>query len=100
MSNQAVEVEILGKLTRVACPAGQEESLIQAANDLDARLQEMAERTKVNNAEKLLTFAALNISYELLAAKEATNGELNSINERMERLTAALEEAVTKARQA
>ncbi len=100
MSNQAVEVEILGKLTRVACPPGQEESLIQAANDLEARLQEMAERTKVNNAEKLLTFAALNISYELLAAKEATNGELNSINERMERLTAALEEAVTKARQA
>ena len=27
MSNQAVEVEILGKLTRVNCPAGQEESL-------------------------------------------------------------------------
>ena len=39
MSNQAVEVEILGKLTRVNCPAGQEESLIRAAQDLNSRIE-------------------------------------------------------------
>ena len=39
MSNQAIDVEILGKMTRVNCPAGQEESLITAAKDLDRRLK-------------------------------------------------------------
>ncbi|MCV5223099.1 cell division protein ZapA, partial [Escherichia coli] len=29
------------------CPAGQEESLVAAAKDLDRRLKEMSERTKV-----------------------------------------------------
>lgn len=99
MSNQAVEVEILGKLTRVACPPGQEESLIQAAQELDSRLQEMAERTKVNNVEKLLTIAALNISYELQTAKQASIGEEHSLTERMERLTESLNDAVTKIKQ-
>ncbi|WP_029807035.1 cell division protein ZapA, partial [Vibrio parahaemolyticus] len=46
MSNQAIDVEILGKVTRVNCPAGQEESLVAAAKDLDRRLKEMSERTK------------------------------------------------------
>ncbi len=45
MSNQAVDVEILGKTTRVNCPSGQEASLIRAAQDLDQRLKDMAERT-------------------------------------------------------
>ncbi|MCV5802267.1 cell division protein ZapA, partial [Escherichia coli] len=45
MSNQAIDVEILGKLTRVNCPTGQEESLVAAAKDLDRRLKEMSERT-------------------------------------------------------
>lgn len=59
MSNQAIDVEILGKVTRVNCPAGQEESLVAAAKDLDRRLKEMSERTKVTNEIQLLTFAAL-----------------------------------------
>ncbi len=69
MSNQAVDVEILGeKLTRVNCPPGQR-SLIAAAADLDNRLKEMAERTKVTNEVKLLTIAALNICSELQTKK-------------------------------
>ena len=97
MSNQAVEVEILGKLTRVNCPAGQEESLIAAAADLDNRLKEMAERTKVTNEVKLLTFAALNICYELQTKKfEANDGEQNALTERMEKLTASLSDVLSK----
>ncbi len=65
MSNQAVDIEILGKITRVNCPAGQEAALTQAAQDLDRRLKDMTERTKVTNELQLLTIAALNISYEL-----------------------------------
>ncbi|MDN3681704.1 cell division protein ZapA [Vibrio tapetis subsp. quintayensis] len=94
MSNQAVEVEILGKLTRVNCPPGEEESLIKAAQDLDTRLKDMTERTKVNNVEKLLTIAALNICYELQVSKEKADGKSSQITERMESLAASLDGAL------
>ncbi|BCL71274.1 Cell division protein [Vibrio nigripulchritudo MADA3029] len=94
MSNQAVEVEILGKLTRVNCPPGQEESLLKAAEDLNTRLNEMAERTKVTNTEKLLTIAALNICYELQLSNQEKQGQASEITERMELLSASLDGAL------
>ncbi|MBD1555327.1 cell division protein ZapA [Vibrio sp. S9_S30] len=94
MSNQAVEVEILGKLTRVNCPPGQEESLLKAAEDLNTRLSEMAERTKVTNTEKLLTIAALNICYELQISQQEVHGQTTEITERMELLSASLDGAL------
>ncbi|AUI86981.1 cell division protein ZapA [Vibrio azureus] len=99
MSNQAVEVEILGKMTRVNCPSGQEESLIAAAKDLDRRLKEMAERTKVTNEIQLLTFAALNICHELQTKSYEANGQQREITERMEKLNNSLEQALTKTMQ-
>jgi cell division protein ZapA len=97
MSTQAVDVEILGKLTRVNCPAGQEASLIKAANDLDQRLKEMAERTKVNNELKLLTIMALNISYELQTLKGEKENNQSQFVDKIEQLTEFLEQAINKA---
>ncbi|MDE1331751.1 cell division protein ZapA [Vibrio aestuarianus] len=96
MSNQAVDVEILGKLTRVNCPSGQEQSLIQAAQDLDNRLKEMAERTKVTNEVKLLTIAALNICYELQTKQNESVGKQNQLTERMKKLAASLDDVLSK----
>ncbi|MGD8172913.1 cell division protein ZapA [Vibrio sp. TRT 21S02] len=96
MSNQAVEVEILGKLTRVNCPPGQEESLLLAAQDLDNRLKDMTSKTKVTNEVHLLTIAALNFCYELRAKNSNAEQEQNQITERMEQLTASLEDVLSK----
>ncbi|MFA0084119.1 Z-ring-associated protein [Vibrio sp. 10N.286.49.C2] len=99
MENQAVEVEILGKLTRVNCPAGQEETLIQAAKDLDIRLQEMTQRTKVTNELKLLTIAALNMSYELNTKSDEVQQNTSHLTERMEQLAASLDDAISNVKQ-
>ncbi len=98
MSNQAVEIEILGKITRVNCPPGQEASLRQAAQDLDNRLQEMVERTKVSNTEKLMTIAALNICYELQQMKSNQSTQAQ-VAERIEQLSASLDEALNDIQQ-
>lgn len=96
MSNQAVEVEILGKLTRVNCPAGQEESLINAAQRLESRLTEMAEKTKITNEVQLLTFVALNFCHELETRDSNSKQEQNALFERMEQLSASLDSAMSK----
>ncbi|MDC0610632.1 cell division protein ZapA [Vibrio sp.] len=96
MSNQAVEVKILGNTTRVNCPKGQEESLIAAAHELNSRLHEMSERTKVNNETKLLTIAALNICYELQQFRQESEHSEHRLLERIEQLSVSLEHALNK----
>lgn len=90
-----MEVEILGKLTRVNCPPGQEQALQEAADELNQRLKQMTERTKVHNVEQLLTIAALNACYEVkqLETKSTDNEKLN---QRLSLLNDALEKALTK----
>lgn len=96
MSNQAVEVEILGRITRVNCPAGQEESLIKAAKRLDDNLQEMAEKTKITNEVQLLTFVALNFCHELESRDSVKQEQQEELTERMELLSASLTDALSK----
>ncbi len=98
MNNQAVEIEILGKLTRVNCPPGQEASLRQAALDLDNRLQEMVERTKVFNTEKLITIAALNVCYELQQIKSQQSNQAQ-LSERIKQLSTSLDDALSDIQQ-
>ena len=99
MSNQAVDVKILGKFTRINCPDGQEESLQHAARDLDNRLTELAERTKVTNEVQLLTFAAPNICYELHSKNQDEQSQQSQLTERMELLSASLDDAISKVNQ-
>lgn len=96
MSNQAVEVEILGKLTVVNCPAGQEESLIKAAAHLDERLKNMAAKTKITNEVQLLTFVALNFCHELETRDNDSKQKQEALFERMEQLSASIDSAISK----
>ncbi|MEZ8144557.1 Z-ring-associated protein [Enterovibrio norvegicus FF-33] len=96
MTTQAVEIRILGKTMRVNCPAGQEEALIEAANDFDQRLHELSGRTKVTNTEQLLTIAALNVCYELLAERQQGVDEKNEMEQRITLLQKTIEEALLK----
>ena len=69
MSAQPVDLQIFGRSLRVNCPPEQRDALNQAAEDLNQRLQDLKERTRVTNTEQLVFIAALNISYELTQEK-------------------------------
>ncbi|HCH03190.1 MAG TPA: cell division protein ZapA [Vibrio sp.] len=90
-----MEVEILGKLTRVNCPPGQEEALHTAANELNRRLNQMTERTKVHNIEQLLIIAALNACYEVQELKDELS-DSQQMAQRIEQLSKALDKALAK----
>lgn len=94
MSNQAVEVEILGKLTRVNCPAGQEESLRNAAQQLDERLKDMTSKTKITNEVQLLTFVALNVCHELESRDTLEVEQKKALDNKLEQLTILLSDAL------
>lgn len=96
MSNHAVDIEILGKITRVNCPEGQEASLKSAAQDLDSRLKQMSDRSKVTNELQLLTIAALNAVYELRSKDKEASKEQQVLAQRIEKLTLLLDSSLSK----
>ena len=62
---------LLGKEYRVACPPEEREGLVAAVAFVDAKMHDIAEKTKSNIAERIAVMAALNIAHEHLSQKNA-----------------------------
>lgn len=68
MPNEAsfLDITLLGKEYRVACPAAERSALLDAAAYVDGKMRDIAEKTKSNLAERIAVMAALNIAHEYL----------------------------------
>ena len=91
---QPVDIQIFGRSLRVNCPPDQRDALNQAADDLNQRLQDLKERTRVTNTEQLVFIAALNISYELAQEKAKTRDYAASMEQRIRMLQQTIEQAL------
>ena len=63
-----LDITLLGKEYRVACPPEERDALQNAVAYVDARMREIAEKTHSNIAERIAVMAALNIAHEHLSA--------------------------------
>lgn len=64
--SQAVNVRILDKDYKVACPKGEHESLIASAKYVDGQMRDIKKAGKVLSLDRLAVMVALNIAHELL----------------------------------
>ena len=71
-SSQTVSVSILDKEYQVACPPEQQAELLLSARYLDQQMRAIRESGKVIGLERIAVMAALNISHELLLARQET----------------------------
>lgn len=69
-----LDVTIFGREYRVACPAGEREALESAVSFVDARMNDIAGKSKTASPERVAVMAALNIAHELLSFR-ASNQE-------------------------
>lgn len=69
-----LDITLLGKEYRVACPPEEQEALQAAVSYVDEKMHEISDRTKSNVAERIAVMAALNIAHEFLSAR-AKGGE-------------------------
>jgi cell division protein ZapA len=69
MSNEApfLDITLLGKEYRVACPPTEHQALLKAVAYVDAKMHEIAKKTKSNLTERIAVMAALNIAHEHLS---------------------------------
>ncbi|XZG70498.1 cell division protein ZapA [Chitinibacteraceae bacterium HSL-7] len=61
-----LDVSIMGREFRVACPLDEEDTLLQAVAMLDTKMHEIRDAGKVIGMEKIAIMAALNIAHEYL----------------------------------
>ena len=72
MLNEAnyLDITLLGKEYRVACPPEEHDALFAAVAYVDEKMHDIAEKTKSNISERIAVMAALNIAHEHLSQKQ------------------------------
>lgn len=93
MSNETVFVKILDKEYQVACPREERQALIESAQLLDERMKAIRGTGAVIGLERIAVMAALNLSHELLQARQTTGGsasqtDLLRLHEKLDRTLA------------
>ena len=66
-----LDIILLGKEYRVACPPEEREALQTAVSFVDEKMHDIAKKTRSNISERIAVMAALNIAHEYLAKKNA-----------------------------
>jgi cell division protein ZapA len=66
---KGIDVSIMGREFRVACPEGEQDELLEAVAYLDRKMREIRDSGKVIGVERIAIMAALNIAHELLTTR-------------------------------
>ncbi len=99
MSSETVTVRILDKDYQVACPPSERSALLESAQLLDERMRGIKGAGSVVGLERIAVMAALNLSHELLKAKNsasrktASKAELQRLHDKIDRAFKILESA-------
>lgn len=94
-NNVSLDVAIMGREFRVACPEEEREGLLQAVAYLDRKMREIRDGGKVIGLERIAIMAALNITHDYLAARPALP-DTREHRERVERLVGLLDQALAQ----
>ncbi|WP_338365808.1 cell division protein ZapA [uncultured Pseudoalteromonas sp.] len=96
LQNQRVTVELLGKEQQFACPVGQEDALIAAAQNLNDLVEQTKQRSSVRNEQQAILLAALTLSHELLEAKTHASVAQQQQDQLIDKLSQCLASDPTK----
>ena len=66
-----IDVNLLGRVYKVACADGEEAELNEAVVYLDKQMREIRDRGKVTGVDRIAVMAALNIANDLLRERRA-----------------------------
>ena len=86
MEQIAITVQILGKDYRVGCLSHERDGLLASAKYLNEKLREIKNSGKIVGSERMAVMAALNISHELLQARNEQKASAQSLKTRLQGL--------------
>jgi cell division protein ZapA len=95
-TTKTLDVKILDRELRVACPEDERGELLDAVAYLDKKMREIRDTGKVASVERIALMAALNITHELLTTKVGRGFDLAEFKRRMDRMETAIDQALAE----
>lgn len=96
MSKNTLDVTILDRELRVACPEEERQGLLDAVAYLNRKMTEIRDAGKIVNVERIAIMAGLNIAHELLSMKVGKGVDLGDLTRRMESMQTAIDQALAE----
>lgn len=90
----ALDVLILDREFRVACPDDEKTELLEAVTYLDKKMREIRDAGKIASTERIAIMAALNIAHELLTTKLGGGFDMGDYKRRMQSMQTTIDEAL------
>lgn len=92
-NNVSLDVAIMGREFRVACPEDEREGLLQAVSYLDRKMREIRDSGKVIGLERIAIMAAINITHDYLSSKPI-EPDTREHRQRLDQMTKLLDQAL------
>lgn len=97
MTTPTLDVKLQGRAYSIACPPEERDALLEAVALLDAKMDDIAKKTK-STGERLAVMAALNLAHELTSLKKSPAAPLDTADakRRIKIMEARLESALAQ----
>ena len=93
---KALDVSIMGREFRVACPEDEQTELLASVDYLDRKMREIRDAGKVIGIERIAIMAGLNIAHELLTTRVGGGIDVAQIKQRIGALHDQLDKALAE----
>ena len=90
---KALQINVMGREFRVACPESEQKELLEAVDYLNRKMDEIRDNGKVIGVERIAIMAALNIAHELLTTKIG-GFDMAALKRRMQSMETTLDQAL------
>jgi cell division protein ZapA len=90
---KALQINVMGREFRVACPESEQKELLEAVEYLNRKMDEIRDNAKVIGVERIAIMAALNIAHELLTT-QVGGFDMAALKRRMQSMETTLDQAL------
>ena len=96
---QPINISILDKDYKVACPPGEQSALLESAKYLDSKMREVRDNGKIMGAERIAVITALNMAADLLRSSNVDKAIGKELPPRLKDLESKISRVLAEARQ-
>ena len=96
---QPINISILDKDYKVACPPGEQSALLESARFLDTRMREIRDSGTIMGSERIAVITALNMANDLLRTSNLDKDVGAELPPRLKDLESKISRVLEQARQ-
>jgi cell division protein ZapA len=93
---KSLQISIMGREFRVACPEDEQAGLLEAVDYLNRKMLEIRDGGKIIGLERIAIMAALNIAHEMLSMKVGGAFDMGDLKRRMTRMETVIDQAMAE----